>query len=92
MDIAEIDRIASLALIELEDAEKERLAEAVDQMIAYFQLMQKIDVSGLEPTTHALLKDNRVRPDNNNPNNISDDLLDQAPELEDRLIVIPNVL
>ena len=92
MDKSELSVTADLAHIELKDEEFESLGKAVDQMIEYFSLMNEIDVEGLEPTTHALLTRNRLRADVLASENISDRLLENAPELEDRFIVIPNVL
>ena len=61
-------------------------------MLAHFSHMKEIDVQGLAPTTHALLKENRLREDVENAIQISDTLLENAPEREERFIVIPNVL
>jgi aspartyl/glutamyl-tRNA(Asn/Gln) amidotransferase C subunit len=61
-------------------------------MLEYFAKMKELDVTGLEATTQ-LVRDNRLREDT--PAQVPADpeaLLRNAPELEDRLIVIPNVL
>ena len=92
MDIEELHVTAELAHIELAEAETAALAEAVAQMVDYFALMQEIDVDNLPPTTHALLTRNRVRPDVVRPTSQADELLANAPEVEDRFVVIPNVL
>jgi len=92
MDIAELETTAALAQIELGEGDLERLGTALSQMLAYFDTMSALDTEGLEPTTHALVKDNRVRPDAVVSAGLADDLLDQAPEREDRFFVIPNVL
>jgi len=87
---------ASLARLELDDAEAEKLNQAVTQMIEYFSLMDKIDVDNLPPTTHAAVKANRTRGDI--PSDISiaektaDKMVENAPEKEGRFITIPNVL
>ena len=65
---------------------------AVEQMLAYFSHMREIDVEGLAPTTHALLRENRLREDVEASIDVTDKLLDNAPEREERFIVIPNVL
>ena len=83
---------ARLAQIHLSEDELENLAAEVSQMLEYFRMMGEVDVSGLEPTTHALLKHNRTREDKAKDLSAADDLLEKAPELEDRFIVIPNVL
>jgi len=84
---------AELAQLRLSEEDFEKLAGEVDTMLQYFEKMMEIDVDGLEPTTHALLKDNRVRPDVpvSNPD-LADELVENAPEIEDRFICIPNVL
>ena len=92
MDKTELAVTADLAHINLKDEEYESLGRAVDQMIEYFSVMSKVDVEGLEPTTHALLGKNRLRPDELSELTIADRLVENAPELEGRLIVIPNVL
>ncbi len=92
VDKKELYTTASLAQLELSEQEAERLAAAVGQMLEYFSKMREIDVEGLEPTTHALLKTNRVREDIVVESALADVLLENAPEREDRFIVIPNVL
>jgi aspartyl-tRNA(Asn)/glutamyl-tRNA(Gln) amidotransferase subunit C len=92
MDIGELETTAALAQIDLGEGDLARLGDAVSQMLAYFAKMNALDTDGLEPTTHALVKDNPVRPDVVVPSTLADALVDGAPEREDRFIVIPNVL
>jgi aspartyl-tRNA(Asn)/glutamyl-tRNA(Gln) amidotransferase subunit C len=95
MDREELDVTAQLARLELSRDEEDRLEKAVFQMLEYFAKMKELDVNGLEPTTQ-LAQDNRLREDAVVVGGESDagtePLLNNAPELEDRLIVIPNVL
>ena len=84
---------ASLARLELEEAEAQKLGDEVSRMLTYFEKMSEVDVEGLEPTTHALQKENRLREDRRHSNEAQpDELLECAPDLEDRFILIPNVL
>ena len=84
---------ASLARLELEEDEAQKLGEEVSRILTYFEKMSEVDVDGLEPTTHALQKENRLREDRRRPNEAQpDELLECAPDLEDRFILIPNVL
>jgi len=92
MDIGELETTAALAQIDLGEGDLERLGEAVSQMLAYFEKMNTVNTEGLEPTTHALVRDNRVRADEVTPSPLADAMVDQAPEREDRFFVIPNVL
>ena len=92
MEIQELYTTAELAHIELKPDELQGLQQAVEQMVAFFAKMSEVDTSALEPTTHAFIKGNRVRSDIIVGSNLADDILEQAPDLEDRFIVIPNVL
>ncbi|POR05348.1 hypothetical protein AU468_01320 [Alkalispirochaeta sphaeroplastigenens] len=98
MDPQELKTTAAMAMVELDESGVAALAGAVDQMLEYFTTMAAIDVKNVEPTTQILAASNRLRPEgahNNNPANTvarADAVLEQAPDLEDRLIAIPNVL
>lgn len=93
MDRSELDITAELALLDLSDDERASLERGVADLLEYFSLMDSIDVSDLAPTTHALLEGNRLRPDvPREESDVADAILEQAPELEDRFIAIPNVL
>ena len=92
MDASEIAVTARMARLTLSEEEQEKLGRAVDQMLAHFSHMKDIDVQGLAPTTHALLKENRLREDVESQAPLTDRLLENAPEREERFIVIPNVL
>jgi len=91
MDREELRVTAQLARLELSRDEENRLEKAVFQMLEYFAKMRELDVTGLEPTTQ-LAQDNRLREDAAADTRDTEPLLTNAPELEDRLIVIPNVL
>jgi aspartyl-tRNA(Asn)/glutamyl-tRNA(Gln) amidotransferase subunit C len=92
MDAGELLMTAKMARLTLSEEELEQLRVAVEQMLAHFSHMKDIDVEGLAPTTHALLRENRLREDVEAGVNASDSLLANAPEREERFIVIPNVL
>ena len=92
MDASELAATARMARLSLSAEDFEKLGTAVEQMLAHFSHMRNIDVEGLAPTTHALLRENRLREDTENPAGHVDQLLDNAPEREERFIVVPNVL
>lgn len=92
----ELQITADLALLELSESDRAELEAGVKSLLDHFQLMAQIDVSELPPTTHALTEENRVRADverdQDSDTQLSDELLEQAPDLEDRFFAIPNVL
>ena len=92
MDASELEVTAHMARLALSTEEQQKLRTAVEQMLAHFSHMREIDVGGLAPTTHALLRENRLREDVESHPVPTEALLENAPEREERFIVIPNVL
>ena len=91
MEREELDITAQLARLELSEEETRRFEQAVFQMLEYFSKMREFDVEGLPPTAQ-LKQTNATRADRASEQQDSASILDNAPELEDRFIVIPNVL
>jgi aspartyl-tRNA(Asn)/glutamyl-tRNA(Gln) amidotransferase subunit C len=92
MNPEELRITAALAYLDLGEKEYKELMRAVDQMLEYFSKMMEVDIEGLPPTTHAMVRENRTRPDQTIPFSGIEALLENAPEREDRFIVIPNIL
>ena len=93
MDYQELKTTANLAMMDLHEDEVATLSQAVTDMLEYFTLMQQVDVTGLEPTTHALSDTAAVRSDEVNPNPINpENLVNRAADTDNNQIVIPNVL
>jgi aspartyl-tRNA(Asn)/glutamyl-tRNA(Gln) amidotransferase subunit C len=91
MEREELDITTQLARLELSDEETKRFEQAVFQMLKYFSKMREFDVKGLPPTAQ-MTQTNRTRKDTAIVNTDTEAILGNAPELEDRFIVIPNVL
>ncbi|MBN2509111.1 MAG: Asp-tRNA(Asn)/Glu-tRNA(Gln) amidotransferase subunit GatC [Spirochaetales bacterium] len=92
MDIHELRITAELAMLDLDEREMKVFEAEVSKTLEYFAQMNAVDVDGLEPTTHVLMEENRAREDRTRDENLSDRLLEEAPERQGRHIVIPNVL
>ena len=92
MDASELAATARMARLILSADEQQKLGTAVEQMLAHFSHMKEVDVGGLAPTTHALLRENRLRDDVEIPTDTNEMLLKNAPEREERFIIVPNVL
>jgi aspartyl-tRNA(Asn)/glutamyl-tRNA(Gln) amidotransferase subunit C len=92
MDVRELLATARMARLTLAEDELATFGRAVEQMLEHFSHMREVDVEGLAPTTHVLVRENRLRPDTIAEPHAIDALLGNAPEREDRFIVIPNVL
>ena len=83
---------AELARLELDDSEVLVLAQEAERMRELFLTMSRADVDNLEPTTHALSRDIRIRRDHVVSFENIDSLIEASPEQEDDFFLIPNVL
>ena len=88
-DVRHVARLARLALPE------ERIAPLTSQLesiLGYVSHLQSIDTSGVPPTTRAVEVVNVARADQVQPTAVRDDLLNQAPQREGALLVVPRIL
>ena len=53
---ADVDRIATLARLELSDAEKDLFVHQLSHVLAYAEQIQNIDTTGVPPTSHVLAR------------------------------------
>ena len=95
---AELEVTAYMARLRLSTAERDQFSAGVQRILSYFDVMAAVDVSGVEPTTHATGARNRLRPDEvvaserRWPAASAERLLATAAESEDDHFSVPNVL
>ncbi|UCC18812.1 MAG: Asp-tRNA(Asn)/Glu-tRNA(Gln) amidotransferase subunit GatC [Promethearchaeota archaeon] len=49
-----IDHISKLALLELSEEEKEKLAKEIGDILSYFKKLDNLDTSNIKPMTHPI--------------------------------------
>jgi len=90
MEPEELRRTAELAQLSLSDQEFADLTRAAEEVLEFFAVLQEVDVS--EDDQADAITAATLRPDTPSQRIVADELLEVAPEVEDRLILIPNVL
>ena len=89
----DIDYVARLARIELNDAEKKKLGGQLDAILEHFEALKGVDVSGVETTAHAHPVENVWREgDAAGPVYGPEVLQRMAPESRDNQVVVPKVV
>ena len=89
---AEVEHIATLSRLELSDAERERAATELSQIIGYFEALSELDTENIEPTMHALPLENVLRADAIAPGLSREAALQNAPESADGMFQVPRVV
>lgn len=91
---ADVDRIATLARLELTDAEKDLFVHQLSHVLEYAEQIQAIDTSGVPPTSHVLSRMPADRPDEPRPGLTNADALSNGPDPSPQagLFRVPQVL
>lgn len=92
ISLAEVEHVARLARLELSADEKERMGRELDGILAYIDKLRAVDVSGVEPTSHAVPVTNVMRDDELEPSFPREDMLANAPDRNGDLFRVPRIL
>jgi aspartyl-tRNA(Asn)/glutamyl-tRNA(Gln) amidotransferase subunit C len=94
LSLADVERIASLAHLELTEDEKHLFTRQLADILAYAEQVQAIDTSGVPATAHVLARPRAEREDTQRPSLAVTDALANAPEpeVEAGLFKVPRVI
>ena len=68
------------------------LAEELNQILAWVEQLNAVDVSGVEPLASVVHQRLKMREDMVNDGGYSEDLMSNAPHSEDNFFVVPKVV
>jgi aspartyl-tRNA(Asn)/glutamyl-tRNA(Gln) amidotransferase subunit C len=88
----EVRHIATLARVELTDAEVERYREQLSSILAHFETLGAIDTAGVPPTAQTLDLVNVEREDASRPSAPTAEVLQNAPRREGGYLRVRAVL
>jgi aspartyl-tRNA(Asn)/glutamyl-tRNA(Gln) amidotransferase subunit C len=94
LTIADVERIAALAMLELTDEEKQLFTKQLADILAYAEQVQAIDTSGVAATAHVLADRGLERADEPRPSLSVNEALANAPDadLAAGLFRVPRVI
>ena len=92
VDAATVRRIAHLARIAVADDEVQHLQNELNAMLAFFEQLSEVDVTGVEPMTSVTPMEMKKRADAVTDGGIPDDIVRNAPAAEDHFFVVPKVV
>lgn len=92
LDLATVRRIARLARIRLEESEAERLRLELGGILAWVEMLDQVDVSGIAPMTGAIEIGLKMRPDIVTDGGEADLVLGNAPERVGDFYAVPKVV
>ena len=94
LSLADVERIAALANLELTDEEKQLFTRQLAEILAYAEQVQALDTSGVPATAHVLTGQGAEREDAPRASLKMADALGNAPDaaLDEGLFKVPRVI
>ena len=87
-----VKHVAHLARIDLEPKELEKLSGQLQDIIGFIDKLKKIDIKGINPTSHILPMNNVLREDQPGEALSIDKALENAPHREGNFFGVPQVI
>jgi aspartyl-tRNA(Asn)/glutamyl-tRNA(Gln) amidotransferase subunit C len=92
VDRATVHRIARLARIAITDDEAERLGKELSGILDWVAQLDEIDTQGVEPMTRVVAMTMKQRKDEVTDGGYADDILKNAPVVDDHYFVVPKIV
>lgn len=92
IDRKEVANVAQLARLQFDEVQLETFVHQLNTILEYFEKLQGIDTSDIEPTSHAVLMNNVFRDDVVEDFSDKDLLLSNAPSKEKEYFKVPKVI
>ena len=92
LDRDQVHKVAHLARLELTADEEERLTTQLGDILGYFEQLNELDVTGVEPTTRAIDVSNVVRQDLLQPHPEREAMLEAAPDRDGDFFKVPKIV
>jgi aspartyl-tRNA(Asn)/glutamyl-tRNA(Gln) amidotransferase subunit C len=88
----DIKYVAHLARLHLTPDEEKKLGEQLGGILGYIEKLKELDVTGVEPTAHAVPMVNVTRADEIRPSLSHEDALRNAPAKANGLFMVPKIV
>jgi aspartyl-tRNA(Asn)/glutamyl-tRNA(Gln) amidotransferase subunit C len=92
VDEATVRRIARLARIKITDAEAKGLVKELSGILNWVEQLDEVDTQTVEPMTRVVPIELKKREDVVTDGEIADDVVQNAPMVEDHYFVVPKVV
>ncbi len=88
----EVEEIALLARLHLEPAEIDQMQGELGAILENFAALAKVDTTDVQPMTHAVPMELRLRPDEVQPSLPQSEALRGAPAKNDEVFIVPAII
>jgi aspartyl-tRNA(Asn)/glutamyl-tRNA(Gln) amidotransferase subunit C len=92
IDRKDVEHVARLARLALTEAELERMRGQLAAILQYIEKLKAVDVTGVEPTSHAVPLVNVMREDDVVPPFEREAMMGNAPERSGEFFRVPRII
>lgn len=92
MDRSELENLALLARLNVDDSVFHEVSQGIDDVLALVEQLQAVDTEGVEPMAHPLDALQRLRADEVTEGNCRETYQAIAPQTEKGLYLVPKVI
>lgn len=87
-----VDYVSQLSRLQLPQEEKTAMAAQLEGIVAYMDVLNGLDTSGVEPMSHIFPLKNVTRPDEVVPSGDREELLANGPAVKDGTFLVPKTV
>lgn len=88
----DVDHVALLGRLALTGAEKEMFTRQLNDILAHFQSLQRLDTENVPPTAHVLPLQNVYRKDQAGRHMPREDALSNCPDRDENYFKVPKIV
>ena len=92
IDKAQVRHVVQLSRLSMSDEKMEALMSDMNDILDYMDLLNELDTTGVEPTSHAMEVKNVFRDDVVRPSLPKDKSMKNAPEQNRGSFVVPRII
>ena len=89
---ADIDKIANLAKLHLSEAEREKFASQLSDIVSYIEKLNQLNTDDVKPLAHVNDLTNVFREDKARPSMEKQDVFKNSPQHDDEFFLVPKVI
>ena len=89
---SDVEHVAQLARLRFTEDQLALFTEQLNTLLSYFDKLQEVDTTGIEPSTHAVNLCNAFREDMVKESNLVADTLKNAPASERSCFKVPKII
>ncbi len=87
-----VDYLAGLSRLELQEGDRQAMTAELERILAYMDVLERLDTQGVEPMSHVFPVKNVLREDEVIPSQAREELLAGSPAPDGEAFLVPKTV